>query len=56
MPQIGWCSLPTGASKFNANEKRELLKSLVESLNKPEGWTLKVQKRTEWQIRQQVRI
>ena len=33
---------PTGASKFNADEKRELLKSLVGSLNKPEGWTLKV--------------
>ena len=40
--KLAGAPFPTGASKFNANEKRELLKSLVESLNKPEGWTLKV--------------
>ena len=40
--KLAGAPFPIGVSKFNANEKRELLKSLVESLDKPEGWTLKV--------------
>ena len=35
--KLAGAPFPIGVSKFNANEKRELLKSLVESLNKPEG-------------------
>ena len=40
--QLAGAPFPIGASKFNDNEKRELLKNLIGSLNKPEGWTLKV--------------
>ena len=40
--KLAGASFPIGVSKFKANEKRELLKSLVGSLNKPGGWTLKV--------------
>ena len=40
--KLAGASFPIGVSKFNANEKRELLKNLVGTLNKPGGWTLKV--------------
>jgi hypothetical protein len=35
--KLAGAPFPIGVSKFNADQKRELLKSLVESLDKPEG-------------------
>jgi len=40
--KLAGAPFPTGVSKFNADKKRELLQSLIESLDKPEGWTLTV--------------
>jgi hypothetical protein len=40
--KLAGAPFPIGVSKFNANMERELLQSLVESLNKSEGWTLRV--------------
>jgi hypothetical protein len=40
--KLAGAPFPIGVSKFNADKKRELLQSLIESLDKPEGWTLKV--------------